>query len=232
MRPSYTGSDGADRGLQRACCEGDHGVEPEVEVMGTFPWIKSRGAPLRGVLVWSGVLALLTACAVSPPPDGQTVMSPSQVSRAMPSPTPPARVITRYNEFFDATSVEYRAATSAQLTFLAYYTYHGRTPSSPAATLNLGCVIHPVDGHSGQGEGARLIFWVAGQGVDFGELRFTPDPLGDSYWRDGVPRQEVVPLLQGHPPEGSCGGMRFQLSSEQWETFQAFVGSAAAEQGR
>jgi hypothetical protein len=232
MLTNHTGSDGGDRGLQRACYEGIHGVEAEVEVMGTFSWIKGRGAPIRAVLVCAGVLALLTACAVSPPPDGQAVMSPSQASRAMPSQTPPARVITRYNAFFDATSVEYRAAASAQLTFLAYYTYHGRTPSSPAPTLNLGCVIHPMDGRSGQGEGARLVLWVGGQGVDFGELRFRPDPQGESYWRDGVPHQEMVPLLQGHPPEGSCGGTRFRLSPEQWEAFQAFVASAAAGRGQ
>jgi hypothetical protein len=178
------------------------------------------------------MLLALTGCAVSLPPDNPVGMSSAQGSMAVPRPTPPARVITRYQEALDVTVVEYRAATPARLTFLAYYTAHGRTLSGPPDTLHLGCVTHPESDQRGQGVGARLIFSVEGQQVDMGELRFTPEPLGDNYWREAVPRQAVLPLLGAPTLAGSCGGVPFQLSPAQWATFQAFVAGAAAESER
>jgi hypothetical protein len=117
------------------------------------------------------------------------------------------------------------------MTFLAYYTYHGRTLANPVATLNLGCVMHSEHGHHGQGEGRQLIFWGEGQRLDLGELRFMRDSPVATYWRDHVPRQDLIHLLRSATPEGSCGGMKFQLSSAQWAIFQRFVNSAAAEHG-
>jgi hypothetical protein len=141
-------------------------------------------------------------------------------------------VITRYHELVDVTGVEYRAATSASLTFLAYYTVPGRTPLGPPDTLHLGCVVHAEPGHHREGAGAQLIFWVEGQALNMGELRFTTEPLADSYWCEAVPRQAVLPLLGAAALEGSCGGVPFRLSPAQWTTFQAFVAGVAAEPGR
>jgi hypothetical protein len=204
----------------------------EVKAMEMGSWIQRHRGQIRGALLGAGVLLVLTACAVAPPPDDPGGMSPAQGSSVIPRVPPSARVMTRYHEFFDATVVEYRAATSAQLTFLAYYTAHGRTPSGPPDTLHFGCVVHPESGHRGQEEGVRLIFWVEGQQVDMGELRFTPEPLAASYWLEEVPRQTVLPLLGAATLEGSCGGVPFQLSAAQWATFQAFVAGTAAERGR
>jgi hypothetical protein len=197
-----------------------------------WPWIQHHQSLISRALVGTGMLLALTACAVSPPSDDPVGMSPTQASTAIQRPPPAARVITRYQDALDVTVVEYRAATPARLTFLAYYTAHGRTPSGPPDTLHLGCVMHPEPGHHGQGEGARLIFWVEGQQVDMGELRFTPEPLGDNYWREAVPRPAVLPLLNAATLTGSCGGVPFQLSPAQWATFQDFVAGVAAESGR
>jgi hypothetical protein len=193
------------------------------------PWSQRHWDHIRGALVGASMLLILTACALSPPPDDPGGMTTAQGSGVIPRSAPAARVLTRYHEFLEATVVEYRAATSAWLTFLAYYTAHGRSPAGPPDTLHLGCVMHPEPGHRGQGAGARLIFWVEGQQLDMGELRFTPEPLVESYWLEAVPRQAVLPLLGAATLEGSCGGVPFQLSPEQWATFQAFVAGTAAE---
>jgi hypothetical protein len=205
---------------------------PGVEVMKMWPWIQLHRGLISGALVGAGIVLALTACAVSPPTDDPVGMSPAQESTVILRPPPAARVITRYQEALDVTVVEYRAATPARLTFLAYYTAHGRTLSGPPDTLHLGCVTHPEPGQRGQGAGTRLIFSVEGQPVDMGELRFTPEPLGDNYWREAVPRQAVLPLLGAATLAGSCGGVPFQLSPAQWATFQAFVAGTAAESGR
>jgi hypothetical protein len=195
------------------------------------PWSQRHRGHIRGAVVVAGVLLVLTACALSPPTDAPGGMSTAQGSGVFPRSAPSARVITRYHEFLDVTVVEYRAAASAWLTFLAYYTVHGRSPSGPPDTLHLGCVLHPEAGHHGQGEGARLLFRVEGQQVEMGELRFTPEPPAASYWLEAVPRYAVLPLLGQATAEGSCGGLPFQLSPEQWATFQAFVAGTAAEPG-
>jgi len=177
------------------------------------------------------MLFILAGCAVSPPADDPGAVSAAQELRTMQRPAPTARILTRYHEFFEATVVEFRAATSAQLTFLAYYTSPGRSPSGPPDPLHLGCVVHPESGHRGQGEGARLIFSVEGQQLDMGELRFTPEPLAENYWLESVPRRALLPLLEGTTLEGSCGGVSFQFSPEQWATFQAFIAGTATEPG-
>lgn len=193
------------------------------------PWHQRHRDRIRGGLVGASMLLILTACALSPPPDDPGGMSAAQEARVTPRSALTARVLTRYHEFMEVTVVEYRAATSAWMTFLAYYTAHGRSPSGPPETLHFGCVIHPASSHRGQGAGARLTFWVEGQQLDMGELRFTPDPLVESYWLEAVPRQAVLPLLGAARLEGSCGGIPFQLSPEQWGIFQAFAAGAAAE---
>jgi hypothetical protein len=196
------------------------------------PWIQRYQDHIRGVLVGASVLLILTACTLSPPPDDPGGVSATQEPRVIPRSAPHARVITRYHEFLEVTVVEYRAATSARLTFLAYYTAHGRRPSGPPDTLHLGCVVHLEPGHRAQEAGARLIFWVDGQQFDMGELRSTPEPLAENYWLERVPRQAVLPILGAATLEGSCGGVPFRLSPEQWATFQAFVAGAAAEPGQ
>lgn len=178
------------------------------------------------------MLLILTGHALSPPPDDLINVAAAQELGTMPRSAPPARILTRYHEFFQVTVVEFRAATSARLTFLAYYTSQGRRPSGPPDPLHLGCVVHPESGPPGQGEGSHLIFWVEGQQLDMGELRFTPEPLAENYWRESVPRQAVLPLLGGTTLEGSCGGVPFQLSQEQWATFHAFVAGTTTEPGR
>ena len=212
--------------MTRAC-----EVLTEVEVVGMRSSIQRCRDHLKGTLVGASMLLILTGCALSPPPDDLRDMSATQELRTMPRSAPPARVLTRYHEFFEVTVVEFRAATSAQLTFLAYYTSPGRSPSGPPDPLHLGCAVHPESGHRGQGEGSRLIFSVEGQQLDMGELRFTPEPLAENYWLESVPRQAVLPLLEGTTLEGSCGGVPFQLSPEQWATFQAFVAGTATESG-
>lgn len=185
-----------------------------------------------GGLVGAGMLLILAACTSAPPAEAPAGVSPAQGSRIIPPAAPYARVITRYQPPEDVTVVEYRAATSTGLTFLAYYTVPGRVPSGAPDTLHFGCVVHHDAGHRGQGAGARLIFRVQDHPLDLGELRFAPGAGADNYWREGVPRQAVLPVLAAATLEGSCGGVPFQLSPAQWATFQAFVAGAAAESGR
>jgi hypothetical protein len=141
-------------------------------------------------------------------------------------------VLKRYHEFFDATVVEYRAATSAWLTFLAYYTAHGHTPSGPPDKFNLGCVLHPNPDHRGHGAGARLLLRANGREMDMGELRYTAETHAESYWLEGVSHQAMLPLLGANLIEGSCGGLPFRLSPSQLATFGAFAAGTAVESER
>jgi hypothetical protein len=195
-------------------------------------WSRRFRLFLGGALIGAGVLLTLAGCALSPPVDEPGDVSSVQGARAILRPDPPARVLMRYHEFFDVTVVEYRVATSAWLTFLAYYTAHGRTPSGPPETLNLGCIVHPDPDHRGHGEGSRLLLRVDGQEMDMGELRFTPEPHADSYWLERVSHQAMLPLFGAGAIEGSCGGLPFRLSPAQLATFEAFVAGTAAESER
>jgi hypothetical protein len=195
-------------------------------------WIQYRWGYLRGGLVGTSMLLILAACTLAPPADEPAGVSPAQRAGAIPPSGSYARVITRYQPLEDVTVVEYRAATPDGLTFLAYYTVPGRVPSGAPDTLHFGCVVHHDAGNRGQGAGARLIFRAQDQPLDLGELRFAPGAGADNYWREGVPRQTVLPVLAAATLEGSCGGVPFRLSPAQWATLQAFVAGAAAESGR
>jgi hypothetical protein len=130
---------------------------------------------------------------------------------------PPYKLYARYDKYDNATTWTFNVTVYSGLIIEALAVYPGARVSGPPAEMGILCGM-PHGGR--ERENPQLIFFVDGQRVVVGPMRYSP---AGGYTMLGVPRTLMQRVAQGTSVEGRCGGYEFTLEVGHLEGLRKFL---------